>query len=395
INYTLILMKGSLADLNQELNGLIFRPNENYNGPASISIQTQEMSTAEHLFSQDTITLAINPINDAPLGVDKTYSFISGDSLQVSGTLGLLQGASDVENDSLQTFVVTQPKNGLLILYVDGSFRYTPNPDFVGTDSFTYKINDGSNDSVVHSVTLNVIQTAALPAAMITPSNEPQVIFQNLQNGTQAIINVTPAQAEGVSEESVLKNVQITSQESPGKDNATDTILIKPQHGQVWIDEKGIINYLPSEGFYGKDEFVIKINSETGEKRILVSVEVIASNAQAPKPVIFAQGADEAMAYIGSLTQGAVTFSTTTPIAAMSQMIVKHNDPKEIQISQDSINDLDSSDRTVNTVAAIAITMDPSDLPEGLTVFDSEQDTGSSASLVIEALKNASKNKPA
>ena len=40
--------------------------------------------------------------------------------------------------------VVSGPSNGILILNPDGSFVYTPNPGFIGTDTFVYRVHDGN-----------------------------------------------------------------------------------------------------------------------------------------------------------------------------------------------------------------------------------------------------------
>ncbi len=39
--------------------------------------------------------------------------------------------------------LVDTPQHGTLTLNADGSFSYTPDANFNGTDSFTYKANDG------------------------------------------------------------------------------------------------------------------------------------------------------------------------------------------------------------------------------------------------------------
>ena len=45
------------------------------------------------------------------------------------------------------------PAHGTLTLNADGSFTYTPAANYNGTDSFTYKANDGSADSNAATVT--------------------------------------------------------------------------------------------------------------------------------------------------------------------------------------------------------------------------------------------------
>jgi len=53
-------------------------------------------------------------------------------------------------------FLDCEPDPGVLELCANGSFDYTPNPGFTGTDSFTYRVVDGSNTSNVATVTLTV-----------------------------------------------------------------------------------------------------------------------------------------------------------------------------------------------------------------------------------------------
>src|SRR5919201_3674443 len=51
---------------------------------------------------------------------------------------------------------VVAPANGKLSLSADGAFTYTPAPGFVGTDSFTYRIDDGTGRSADAVATITV-----------------------------------------------------------------------------------------------------------------------------------------------------------------------------------------------------------------------------------------------
>src|SRR5206468_12630714 len=61
--------------------------------------------------------------------------------------------------------LVTGPSHGTLTLNPDGSFVYTPDPNYNGTDSFTYKANDGTTNSPVATVTLTVRAVNDAPLA--------------------------------------------------------------------------------------------------------------------------------------------------------------------------------------------------------------------------------------
>ena len=66
--------------------------------------------------------------------------------------------------------LVSGPANGTVNLNPDGSFTYTPNAGFVGTDSFTYKASDGKLDSNLATVTITVTEANQPPVITSTPN---------------------------------------------------------------------------------------------------------------------------------------------------------------------------------------------------------------------------------
>jgi hypothetical protein len=87
------------------------------------------------------VALTVTPVNDPPVAEDDSYHVVQGKTLTVNAGNGVLVNDTDVEGDELTvTGVSGQPAHGELALNADGSFNYTPNADFNGTDSFTYKV---------------------------------------------------------------------------------------------------------------------------------------------------------------------------------------------------------------------------------------------------------------
>ena len=68
---------------------------------------------------------------------------------------GVLMNDVDPE-DPLTAVLVDDVSNGTLAFSNDGSFTYTPDPDFEGIDTFTYRANDGSGNSNLATVTITV-----------------------------------------------------------------------------------------------------------------------------------------------------------------------------------------------------------------------------------------------
>ncbi|NEU06734.1 tandem-95 repeat protein, partial [Flavihumibacter sp. R14] len=93
-----------------------------------------------------TVTITVTPVNDAPVAVNDAYSTAEETAITITAP-GILANDSDIDNDPLTAIKVTDPANGTVILNADGSFTYTPNANFNGTDSFTYKVSDGTLES--------------------------------------------------------------------------------------------------------------------------------------------------------------------------------------------------------------------------------------------------------
>ena len=98
------------------------------------------------------MTLAVAPVNDAPVAVGDTAT--TNEDTPVDGNV--LANDTDVENDALTAMLVDGPANGALLFNADGSFTYSPNLNYFGPDSFTYKANDGTLDSNIVTVSLTV-----------------------------------------------------------------------------------------------------------------------------------------------------------------------------------------------------------------------------------------------
>ncbi|MGE0607077.1 MAG: DUF4347 domain-containing protein, partial [Pirellulales bacterium] len=143
---------------------IYFQPNASYNGTlaAAITFRAWDQTsggnggladtsvnggTTAFSSATDTASLVINSVNDVPVAVDDAYSVNEDTTLNIAAA-GVLANDTDIDLDPLTAVLVAGPSNGLLTLNADGSFSYTPNANFNGTDSFTYRANDGTATSI-------------------------------------------------------------------------------------------------------------------------------------------------------------------------------------------------------------------------------------------------------
>jgi VCBS repeat-containing protein len=205
-----------------------YQPESNYFGLDGFSYL---VSDGQDVSEVATVTITIHPVNDAPVAANDEYTMEEDGVLDVAAG-GVLENDSDVDGDSLTATLVAGPQHGTLMLNPDGSFTYTPEPNFSGVDGFSYQAGDGVTVSDVTSVTINV-----------TPTNDPPVAVNDeytIEEDTQLIVDIP----------GVLLN-DLDPEDGP----LTAQLVTPPQHGTVTLDENGGLIYTPEPDFHGVDGF--------------------------------------------------------------------------------------------------------------------------------------------
>ncbi|MGP1387229.1 MAG: Ig-like domain-containing protein [Thainema sp.] len=129
-----------------------YTPNANFSGTDSF---TYTIDDGNGDTDTATVTVTVTAVNDQPAATDDTFSTVAETELVLS-TAELLGNDSDIDGDSL-SISVGNPSNGTLTNNGNGTYSYTPNSGFTGTDSFTYTVNDGNGgvDTAIVTVTVD------------------------------------------------------------------------------------------------------------------------------------------------------------------------------------------------------------------------------------------------
>lgn len=156
-----------------QLNRLTFAPAPNFHGEASFTFKGYDGNGYSR--KPATMTLVIGPVNDAPVATDNNTWTIDENGILRSGDL-----TGDVTDaDTGDTFTyerVTNTTSGNVEVNPNGSFTYTPNINFYGTDSFTWRVSDGTAWSNTATVTITVRKAAEPtpePESDPTPDSAP------------------------------------------------------------------------------------------------------------------------------------------------------------------------------------------------------------------------------
>ncbi len=128
-----------------------------------------------------TVTITVAPVQHDPVAGNDSYTTTSDTPLSVPAP-GVLGNDGDEDGDALTLQVAPVPvaSNGTVALVADGSFTYTPNAGFSGTDSFAYHISDGTGRSADGVVTVTVSASAAVFSTLYFQSSGPSPDIWNM-----------------------------------------------------------------------------------------------------------------------------------------------------------------------------------------------------------------------
>ena len=160
-----VTIDGSQAQIDATLGAagnIVYHGNSGFTGTDTLTVLTDDMGHAgpnvsnPSLTDSDTVAINVHVNNTAPAAGNDSYATNEDTALVVAAASGVLHNDTDADNDALSAHLVAGPAHGSLTLNLDGSFSYAPAANYNGSDSFTYKANDGTADSGVATVSLTV-----------------------------------------------------------------------------------------------------------------------------------------------------------------------------------------------------------------------------------------------
>jgi VCBS repeat-containing protein len=178
---------------------LTFLPTPNFNGTFTFNYSDQNGGVT----SSSTVTVNVTPVDQPPVigtiegpngnpvadpNVDPAtgnYERTTPENTPVSGVVK----ATDPDSPTLTFSKASDPAHGTVTVNPDGTWTYIPNPDYLGNDSFTVTVSDGSGGTDTGTVDITVTPVFDTPAASndaaVTPENTP-VVIDVLANDTDA-----------------------------------------------------------------------------------------------------------------------------------------------------------------------------------------------------------------
>lgn len=150
---------------------IVYTPNLNYYGPECISFRVNDGESDSNISSACANVL---PVNDPPVADGQSVTTEKDTIVHITLT------GSDIENDPLTFGVVAPPSHGTLFGAAP-ELRYIPDKNYVGNDLFTFKANDGVDDSIVATISISITGTVEEPQQTDASNNDTIPRFTGLE----------------------------------------------------------------------------------------------------------------------------------------------------------------------------------------------------------------------
>jgi hypothetical protein len=211
---------------------ITYTPDLDFNGTDSL---TYEICDSAGACDTAVVAFSVSSVNDAPSAVDDVVSTPEDTTVAID----VLANDTDADGnlDPTSVSIVSPPAQGSVSVDpLTGVVSYTPDPEFNGTDSFTYEVCD--SDGICDTATVSLTVTAV---------NDAPVAMDDTASTTEDVPVTVP----------VLAN---DSDVEGGLDPASVIVTVGPANGSISVDAiTGEVTYTPSAGFSGSDGFTCRV----------------------------------------------------------------------------------------------------------------------------------------
>ncbi|QNT77021.1 tandem-95 repeat protein [Dehalogenimonas etheniformans] len=246
-------------------NSVTYTPAANYNGSDSFTFKANDGTVDSNTA---TVNITINAVNDAPVATNVTTSTNEDTAKAITLT------ATDVDGNPLTYSIIGSPSHGTLGTVSGSSVTYTPAANYYGSDSFTFKANDGTVDSNIATVNITITSVNDLPVA------DGKTVSTDFQ--TNKTITLTGSDIE-------TRDLFFAIVTQPAHGSLID-IINSPGSWTIPFSDQADVIYSPNGGFSGTDSFTYKVVDENSGDSNVATVNITVNPSANVAPVLGAIG---------------------------------------------------------------------------------------------------------
>ncbi|WP_424100227.1 Ig-like domain-containing protein [Moorena producens] len=312
---------------------ITYTPNPGYNGSDSFAYRLNDGVTFP---GTAVVNLEVTSVNEIPEAIDDTATTTEDTTV----TIDVLDNDSDRDGDPLTLAIISNPSHGTAFVIdnntpsdpTDDLITYTPNPDYNGSDQFTYLISDRNGGTNTATLNLNV-----------TPVNDPP----------EAVDDTV------ITDQEVAVTIDVVENDTdPEGDLLSLVVVSAPSNGTAVVNNNGtldninddVITYTPNPGFSGTDSFIYQVyDGKDGLDTATVDVTVNSIFTFVPSTLI--QNPNNTFVP-STLTQNANnTFTITGDSTGNAQLLFTFISGNATNVNEIGVFVTDDDQGTVNGIA--------------------------------------------
>ncbi len=257
------------------------------------------------------------PVVTAPVTTGDS-GLVDEDAVLTQAAPGLLRNDVPGSGGAPSARLVDAPDHGTLDLHSDGSFSYTPSPNYSGPDAFTYVAEDSQSHGAPAEVRLAVQPVDDTPVAR-------DDAYSVDEDRSLAVTTVS----------GVLAN----DTEADTADRLSALVSVQPGHGTVVLQPDGAFTYTPHRDYSGPDSFGYLAFDRTGATaggQVALSVGAV---NDAPVALDVAYGTSEDTALNVPATSGLVATAYDADADALTPVVVQQPTSGTVTVGSDGAFD--------------------------------------------------------
>ncbi|MEL6464477.1 MAG: tandem-95 repeat protein [Pseudomonadota bacterium] len=222
---------------------LTFEPNENFNGPTTITYTVTDDNGGE---DTATVDVTVNPINDAPDALNDAVTTPEDTPI----TIDALLNDTDPDGDDLTLTGASVSADVGTVEVIDNQLVFTPAENFNGDATISYAISDGNGGTDTAEVVVTV-----------TPVNDDPVAVDDTETTDEDV--------------PVIVDLLGNDTDVDGDDLTLGTVSVPPEQGTVVDNGDGTVTFSPAPNFNGPATISYEVldgngGSDTGEAVVSV-----------------------------------------------------------------------------------------------------------------------------
>ena len=238
------------VEVNASTGVVTYTPDNGFEGTDTFTYTMKDVDG--YTSNEATVTVNVGGNNGGLMAADDS----AGTIVDTPVTVDILANdtGGNAPLDPASVAIATMPSDGNVeILVSNGAVTYTPDAGFIGTDTFTYTVND--TDGYTSNVATVTITVDPAPTGPIANDDAVQVNPNSFVS-----IAILDNDAEG----------------SAPIDPASVSIVTEPAHGDYSVTADGVVDYIPEAGFVGQDSFEYTVEDIDGRVSnvAVVSIDV-------------------------------------------------------------------------------------------------------------------------